>query len=273
MYLFTLKPIIYGFIGMIISGASFPLCGVIVLRHSLVPLRYMLMHGVILGGILSLALHIPLLPVSVVINLILIAFILILNREKNGGLSAAGSAMMVFTMGLSSMLMHLFDVQAKDTMELLWGSPFTLLKEDLLILCILSVLIVFYICFFFRQLSAVFFDAEIATSMQINVKFHTALMVLITALIISTAMKLLGALLIDALLILPALPAMRNSYSLKGTFIRSSVYGTLLSLTGYIAALLLNLPPSGVLSVLSALFFSAEALIRLYTKRRQFKKR
>ena len=50
VFLFTLKPIIYGFIGMLVSGLCFPLAGVIILRNNLVPMRYMLMHGVLLGG-------------------------------------------------------------------------------------------------------------------------------------------------------------------------------------------------------------------------------
>ena len=63
VFLFTLKPIIYGFIGMLVSGLCFPLAGVIILRNNLVPMRYMLMHGVLLGGIFSIALKLPLLPV------------------------------------------------------------------------------------------------------------------------------------------------------------------------------------------------------------------
>ena len=269
--LFTLKPVIYGFIGMIISGICFPLCGVIILRHSLIPLRYILMHGVILGGIFSLSFNLPLLPVSILINFFLVLILLLLNKEKSGGLSTSGSAMMVFTMGLSSLLTHLFNVQAKDTMELLWGSPFTLLPADLVILIFLAILCITYICLFFKPLSMIFFDTEIAISMNINVKLHTSLMVIITALVVSTAMKLLGALLIDALLILPALPAMRNSRSLKEVFYKSSIYGLFLSITSYLISLILNLPPSGVLSVLSALFFILNILYRIIKRIRRKK--
>ena len=49
LLLFSLAPILRGFIAMIVSGAAFPLCGVMVLRLNLVPMSYMLMHGVILG--------------------------------------------------------------------------------------------------------------------------------------------------------------------------------------------------------------------------------
>ena len=70
--LFSLAPVMKGFIAMGISGAAFPLCGVMVLRLNLVPMRYMLMHGVILGGAIAMALNVPLLPVTITVNLILV---------------------------------------------------------------------------------------------------------------------------------------------------------------------------------------------------------
>lgn len=47
--LLALKPILYGLIGMVLSGLTFPLTGVIVVRNNLISMRYMLMHGVVLG--------------------------------------------------------------------------------------------------------------------------------------------------------------------------------------------------------------------------------
>ena len=79
--LFSLAPVLKGFIAMSISGAVFPFCGVMVLRLNLVPMRYMLMHGVILGGAIAMALELPLLPITVAVNLILV-FMMELLREK-----------------------------------------------------------------------------------------------------------------------------------------------------------------------------------------------
>ncbi|MBQ5569746.1 MAG: metal ABC transporter permease, partial [Treponema sp.] len=66
--LFSLAPVLRGFLAMVISGACFPLCGVMVLRLNLIPLRYMLMHGVIFGGALSLAVNLPLVPLTIFVN-------------------------------------------------------------------------------------------------------------------------------------------------------------------------------------------------------------
>ena len=253
--LLALKPILYGLIGMLISGISFPLAGVVIVRNSLIPMRFMLMHGVILGGIFSIGLNLPLIPVVILINLILVLIMSLLNKDKSINLSTVSTAMMVFTMGIASMLSHIFDVPAKDTLELLWGSPFSLTKSDLFILIFLSLVIVIYIIVFFRQISMIFFDCDIATSMGINVKIHNFVMLLVTALIISVAMKMIGALLIDTLVILPVVCATKTAKGLKDLFIRSSVMGFVISLIGYFCSLIFNLPVSGIMAILSVFLF------------------
>lgn len=261
LFLFTLRPIVYGLIGMAVSGIGFPLAGVIIVRNGLIPMRYMLMHGVILGGVFSIALGLPLFPVVAVLNLALVVLMIAMNRDGRTSLSTASTAMMVFTMGLASMIGHVFDVPAKDTLEILWGSPFALLTSDLVILCILSILLVVYVLVFFRPVSMLFFDHDIASSSGVNVRFHNSLMLIITALTVSVAMKLLGALLIDALVVLPVLGASRNAKSLKAMFIGSSVTGFVLSVTGYFISLIFNLPVSGVLAVLAAAVYAGNILI------------
>ncbi len=252
--LLALKPILYGLIGTLISGLCFPLAGVIIVRNSLIPMRYMLMHGVILGGIFSIALKLPLLPVVIFINIILVLLMVFLNKEKSTNLSTVSTMMMVCTMGIASLLSHIFDVPAKDTLELLWGSPFTLTKIDLCTLIILALIIIVYISCFFKQISMIFFDSDIAMSMKINVKFHNTIMLFVTALIISVAMKMIGALLIDTLVILPVVCANKSAKGLKDLFIKSSLTGFIISFAGYFFALIFNLPLSGILATLAVLW-------------------
>lgn len=254
LFLLTLKPILYGLIGMIISGLTFPVTGVIILRNNLVPMRYMLMHGVILGGIVSIALGLPLLLTVIPLNVILVLIIVKMNKGGHE-LSVASSATMVCTMGLASLLSHISGTPAKDTLEVLWGSPFALTKTDLAILVFLGVANVVYVACFFREISMIFFDSDIATSLGVNVKFHNTVMLLFTALIISVAMRVLGALLIDALVVLPVVESARNASSLKEMFIRSSIRGFVFSVSGYFIALWFNLPVSGVIAIISCVAF------------------
>lgn len=253
--LLFLKPIILGFIGMMISGAVFPLAGVIIVRDSLIPMRYMLMHGVILGGIISIAFGLPLIPVVILLNVLLVLIMVFTKKDNLGGngFSTSSTIMMVFTMGITSLISKVFDVPAKETLDLLWGSPFTLTMSDLFILIILSIMLLIYVSVFFKEISMMFFDKDIAISMGVNINLHNTLMLLITAIIISVSMKMIGALLIDSLVILPVVIAGKTARGLKDLFVRSSVTGFILSFAGYLLSLILNLPVSGVLAVLSAI--------------------
>lgn len=266
IFLLSLKPIIYGFIGIVISGISFPVAGVIIVRNGLIPMRYMLMHGVILGGIVSVCLGFPLLSVVVPLNVILVLCMMWVNK-KGHSLSNSSTTMMVCTMGLASLFGHIFDVPAKDTLELLWGSPFALTLVDLSLLGVLAVLIVLYVIVFFRPISMIFFDNEIACSLGVNVQSHNVVMMLFTALIISVAMKLVGALLIDALVVLPVIGVSKNATSLKRLFIGSSVLGFCLSVTGYLISVVYNLPISGVLALLATVVFFVSSLYNFIKKR------
>lgn len=269
LFLLSLPPIFRGLFAMAFAGVVFPATGVMVLRMNLVPMRYMLMHGVILGGALALAMDLPLLPVVTVLNLMLVLLMVYLSERRQVDLGMASAALMVFTMGMASLLMHVFDVPAKDTLELMWGSPFALLPSDLAVLAALTVAVLAYVSIRFRTITMLFFDRDIARSLGIDARLHSTIMVTLVALVIAVAMKLLGALLIDALLILPVLIASRQASSMKQVFVRSIICGSFLSLVGYICSVGLDLPVSGTISVLAVLLFVVVSIISWYQTRRR----
>lgn len=262
--LFTLAPVTRGFFAMMISGLSFPLCGVMLLRLDLIPMRYMLMHGVILGGAISLALSLPVLPVSLVINCLLIFMMIFLTRKQSFGFSGASAGAMVFSMALASIIMHVKDVPAKDTLSLMWGSPFALTITDIIILALLALLLFLYIIFNFRNILSIFFNLEIAQSLGVKVHFHRSFMVFVIALVVALAMKLLGAFLVDSLLILPVLTASflagKKFKGIKKLFLVSSIAGLLISVSGYLLAIAINWPPSASISLVSGFVFLLSSL-------------
>ena len=263
--LFSLAPVLRGFIAMIVSGAFFPLCGVMVLRLDLVPMRYMLMHGVILGGAISLALNMPVVPVCLFINLILIFVLIFFNKSQCFGFSGASAGAMVLSMALASIIMHVKDVPAKDTLSLMWGSPFALTKSDIVILIVLAVFLFLYVVLNFKNILTLFFNQDIAKSLGVKVSLNYLFMVFVIAVVVALAMKLLGAFLIDALLILPVLTAScicKGKLSgIKNLFITSSVLGFCFAIFGYLLAVIINWPPAATISLLAGLVFVVTGLI------------
>lgn len=256
--LLLLPPIFKALIALLVGGLCFPSCGVMVLRLNLVPLRYALMHGVILGGAIALALDLPSLLPIIITNLFVV--FLVIKLQKDNAISSA--AAMVFTMGLASLIMHVYSVPAKDSLAILWGSPFALTHLDLGILIGLTSLLIFYVIYFFKDITTLFFDEELAQSLGLKVKFHYNIMVLIIALTIALAMRLLGALLIDALLILPVLIATKFAKGTKELFILSSIFGVILSIVGFFLSLIFDFPLSATIALTAAAIYLLSSLIK-----------
>ena len=108
LMLFMLPPVLRGGAALFISGAFFPLCGVMLLRLQLVPLRYMLMHGVILGGALAVALSLPLVPLTVMVNLALVFAMTYFSKNESFSFGGVSAASMVFSMALASLITRTF---------------------------------------------------------------------------------------------------------------------------------------------------------------------
>ena len=166
---------------------------------------------------------------------------------------------MVLSMALASILMQVADVPAKDTLNLMWGSPFALTKSDLLILIAISILLLSYIIFNFKNILALFFNKDVAKAIGIKVRLNYTFMILIIALLVALAMKLLGAFLIDSLLILPVLNANlfcgKESSGIKKLFVTSSIFGLVISLLGYSLAVMINWPPAATISLLAVIIY------------------
>ena len=266
--LFSLAPVSRGFLAMAISGFSFPICGLMVLRMNLVMMRYMLMHGVILGGALSLAMNLPVVPVSFGVNLLLILTMIFFNKNNTVDFSGGSAASMILSIAFSSLIMHIKDVPAKDTLNLLWGSPFALKNSDVMILAAISLLLIVYVILNYRNILALFFNVDVAKSLGINFRLHYFGMVGVIAIIVAVAMKLLGAFLIDALLILPVLAASsfesKKSGGIKKTMILSSGFGLSFAVVGYVIAVLADWPPAATISILAGLVYGIGVLKRRF---------
>ena len=116
----TLSPIRKGLILLVVAGVSFPVTGVYLLRLNLLPLRFMLMHGAILGGAVALSLSWSPFITTIVVNLLLVIFMANASRTLKIDAGYISTFFMVISISLAFILVYKFNVQAKDTLSLLW---------------------------------------------------------------------------------------------------------------------------------------------------------
>ena len=160
--LLLLPPIYRALLTLMFAGSTFPLAGVMVLRLNLMQLRYTLMHGLLLGGALSLALDLPSLPVYLAVCVLTVLLVLHMSRSGGMNMGISSSFMMVMAVALAAVITQVADVPSKDTLELLWGSPFTVRWPELAAFALLSVAIVLFTILDWRTVNLMFFDRDVA---------------------------------------------------------------------------------------------------------------
>jgi len=253
--LLTYPPVVRGFLVLMVSGLAFPVTGVYLLRMNLLPLRFMLMHGAILGGAIALAMKIDVFWTTMVINLLLVWLLTQASRDMKTDAGYMGTFIMVAAIGLAFVVISVFGVQAKDTMEMLWGSLYTIGTGKMIGIIILAATILAFQYLKNRELKAFFFDPALAFTTGVNEKSIYYIIILLTALTVGMAMKMIGALLIDTLLILPALIATLHTRSFKGTILWSGIWGLVFSFGGFMLSLLLELPVSSAIALIAVAVF------------------
>jgi zinc transport system permease protein len=259
--LLSLAPVMKGLILLIVAGISFPVTGVYLLRLNLLPLRFMLMHGAILGGAVALSFSWNPFITTIVVNLLLVLFMTKASRSLRIDAGYISSFFMVISISLAFILVYRFNVQAKDTLSLLWGSLYTSTWEEVIAVCAFSFLLIMFQLFYYRRLQAFFFDRKIAYTSGVNERFLYYAIVLLTALTVAMAMKIIGALLLDALLLLPALIATFHAGSLRGVLVWSSLWGGMLAAGGFFLALAVDIQASSAIAALAAVVFTVIFII------------
>ncbi|MCR4723727.1 MAG: metal ABC transporter permease [Eubacteriales bacterium] len=183
------------------------------------------------------------LPVTV------ICAVLILRTGQKAGISgdAAIAMISVGAMAFGYLTMNVFSTSPNlsgDVCSTLFGSVsiLTLSLKEVRLCAILSVLIVAVFILFYNKIFAVTFDEEFSRSSGTKVEVYNNLIAVITAAVIVLAMNLAGSLLISALVVFPAMSAMRLFKSFRGVTLCSAVLSVICAFSGIIISILAGTP-------------------------------
>jgi len=255
-------PILWGGIILIVSGIVFPVSGIFILRLNLVPLRFVMMHGALLGGALALWLGFSPLPLVLGVNLFLIGTLSLWgggigNRESLAMQGSKATAfLMVTTVALAFFVIYKANVPAKDTLALLWGSIYALDRVDIWSFLGIAGCNALYIIRWHREILAVLYDREIAQTSGVPTSFHVACIIVLAGLTVSLAMRFLGALLVDAVVLLPALIGLSLGRSVRGSFRIASLSGGISAFLGFLAGVLVDIPVSSSVTLCAVGLFA-----------------
>lgn len=191
-----------------------------------------------------------------------IAAILLLRTGKNTKIQgdAAIAVISVSSLALGYLLMNVFSSSANlagDVCSTLFGSTsiLTLTKAEVYLCVILSIAVIAAFVVFYNKIFAVTFDENFAQAVGTHASLYNLVIAVIIAIIIVLAMNLVGSLLISALVIFPALSAMRVLRSFKSVIICSAAVSVVCSVSGLLISILAGTPVGSTIVAVNLFVF------------------
>ncbi|AMA46348.1 metal ABC transporter permease [Pseudomonas alabamensis] len=174
-------------------------------------------------------------------------------------------------LGASLLLMLAGKINVHILENVLFGSVLTVSGQDLLVLGIVALLVLGLALPLYNRIILASFNPQLAAVRGVAVKRLDYLFVVLVTLVTVAAVKVIGAILVGALLVIPAAAARLVSQSLKGFFWLSVLIATLSTLLGILLPIMFDLPvPSGAAIILVAgACFALAALARALVPRLQ----
>lgn len=207
---------------------------------------------------------------------ILCAVLLLRTGKKTRIKGDAAIAMIsVGALAFGYLIMNLFSTSSNltgDVCSTLFGSTsiLTLTQNEVLLCAVLSVVVILIFIFFYHKIFAVTFDEDFAKAVGTNTGTYQLIIAVTIAVIIVLAMNLVGSLLISALVIFPALSAMRLFHSFRAVTIFSALLSVFCALSGILISVLAGTPVgSTIVAVDVAGFFLCCLVEKVFSRNKR----
>lgn len=156
-----------------------------------------------------------------------------------------------------------------DVCNFMFGNLLTIKENEVLPCLVLSVVVLVLFVFLYNKIFAVTFDETFAKATGTRSGLYNMMIAFLTAITIVMGMKIMGTLLISALIIFPALTSMRLCKSFKGVIICSAVISVICCAAGIIAGVMLGTPTGSSIVLCDLALFLIFSLISSCISRRK----
>ncbi len=262
----------------IIAGVLISLCAGL-LGVTLVLKRYsMIGDGLshVAFGAMAVAAVTGLAPMAVALPVTVAAAVLLLVANERGLIKgdAAIAMLSAGALAVGYLLLNIFPSSGTgslsgDVCSSLFGSTsmMTLSPSDVWLCVILCAVVLGFFILCYHRVFAVTFDQRFASATGLSSRVYNFAIAAVSGVVIVMAMKLVGALLISALIIFPALSAMRVFRSFRSVMICAAVISVTGSLVGLALSLLFSTPTGATVVAVHMVIFGVFSLIKMILKR------
>lgn len=220
-------------------------------------------------GALAIATVLKIADVNLFIMPVTIICAVLLLKTGNNTQIKGDSAIAMLSVGAMAvgyLILNVFSVSSNvsgDVCSTLFGSTsiLTLTGSEVVMCIAASIIVVAFFVIFYNRIFSVTFDEDFIRSMGKNTGFYNMVIAVITAVIIVLAMNLVGSLLITALLVFPALSAMRIMKSFKLVIIYAAVLSVLGAVLGIVISIFASTPVGATIVTIYILIYLINCVI------------
>ena len=251
-------------------GLIAPLIGVFLVQRRLALLGDGMGHVALMGVGLAFLLGtapVPTAMVTAALGAFLIEFIR--NRSRTAGDVALA---LLFYGGIAGGVLFASLAPGKASSSLnsyLFGSLSTVATGDIWALAVLAISVLVILAIFGRELFAVSLDPDIAQVQGIRVRVMSTLMAVLAAIVVVVGMRVVGLLLVSAIMIVPVAAAQQLTRSFRSTAVIAVIIGLIASVAGLAGSFYVEVPPGPAIVLLALACFAVLALIAVPVRRRR----
>lgn len=243
-----------------------PMIGIVMINRKTSMIGDALSHSSLAGIALGLIFAINPLFVSLVICVFSAFAIEIIRRKFKEFGDMATAIIMSAGIGIAAILSD-FTPGGKSFESFLFGSITTVSKEDCLLVGLIFIVVVLASYYFYNALLYISINPLMARLAGIRVVLVNAILTLITALTIAISAKIVGALMITSLMVIPVANALLIGKSYKQTFLLSLIFSVIFMLVGIYLSFYKGIKPGGAIVVVAILSLILLGLVKIVYKK------
>jgi ABC-type Mn2+/Zn2+ transport system permease subunit len=256
--------------GCILAGFLSGLMGVFVVRMKLSAIGYSMSHGAFAGAALGVATSMNPLVTAMLFASITAFLIGPISDKARLHADTITSIIFPFNMALAFVFLTLTPEigLTSQVANVLWGSILSITNNDMVYLITLCAATVAIIHFVWKELFAITFNRKLAEADGINTRLFIYLIIFLSGVVVTFSIKLVGGLLIYALLFNPASSALQFLEDMRRIIIVSPLIGIATNLAGLMVSLVLDIPVGSCIVLVSTLLFALTVILSPKRKRK-----
>lgn len=252
---FSYKFVIFAFVVGVLVSLCASLLGVTLVLRRCSMIGDGLSH--VAFGALAISAVLGASPLAFSLPIVVISAILLLRISENSKIGGDSAIAMISSasVAIGVIAISLTTGMNSDVNSYMFGSLTAMEESDIYLAIALSVFVLIFYVFFYNRIFAFTFDEDFAKAAGLRTELYKTVTAIITAITIAIGMRVIGAMLISALIIFPALGAMRVFRSFKAVSVCAALLAVISASLGICASCLWALPTGAAIVAFNAISF------------------